>query len=216
MNALISISQGSGMVLSAVTRFQGGNLMIRIFILVAILLCVQGCTSKPTPILDDQIPTLGENEGLVLLKINNPYAAEYIQSNGSSKYKIGFDELRMFARDMRVSSPTGAYFLFSLKAGSYRFERIQRYINNTKYYVTFPKKISESQWSYQVEAGKINYIGDLVLEVGPSNQFRDIYLMNRSAIAFSFVEKRFPNILEAYPMTFGGVGRDGVFEELQQ
>jgi len=158
-------------------------------------LFVMGCVN--TRALDpaaDPI-SLDENEGILVVHIRTQVKLASIRVAGASPQEIATD------------LPAGEHLIFLAAAkGQYSWQRIVRKIPPSTYYWNLRDRHGE--WNFTVEPGRINYPG--VFEIGGSEPRISLRLrtFNRSAMALADLKRRYPAMVERFPMRYAGSRRD--------
>ena len=138
---------------------------------------------------------LAPNEGILVLHIRTQVRLAAIQVAGASPQEV--------ANDL----PAGEHLWFLAAApGEYRWRRIERDFGRVLYYWHVPASYDE--WSFTVEAGRINYPGVLEIEGREGVPILEMRSFNRSAIAHAELMRRYPLLLERFPMRYAGSRRD--------
>ncbi|MDQ2077051.1 hypothetical protein [Marinimicrobium sp. ABcell2] len=101
--------------------------------------------------------------------------------------------------------------LIPLVSGRYQVHRV-----NAPYY-NLPYKLDVSDspyWAFQIQAGRINYIGSLRIQSERSRSAVNVELLNRLAATLDQIEAQFANELELYPLVMGVNYKDPFLSEL--
>jgi hypothetical protein len=163
-----------------------------------LVLCflVIGCANT-RPLDPDAGPVaLAENEGILVIHIRTQVKVASIRVAGAAPPEIATD------------LPVGEHlWLLAATKGDYRWRRIEFYIYPITWYWNL--RSSDESLHFTVQAGKINYPGVLEID-GSEGRIRDISLrtFNRSAIMFANLQRRYPALLERFPMRYAGSRRD--------
>jgi len=158
---------------------------------------------------------LKKNHGYVLLSVNTGVDIKKIYIKGKKSFYLAGNDTKKGKKHILLELPSGDYkfkkiYLFEQKTIS-RLYRIRR-----PYIPISDKK----NWGFQVKPGIINYIGEVYLEkdwemgtrraaLGGAG-FR-LALINSSATALDFLEKKLPVLLEAKEIDYSGPGKDDFF-----
>jgi hypothetical protein len=138
---------------------------------------------------------LAANEGILVLHIRTQVRLAAVEVAGASPQEVAGDV------------PAGEHLWFLAAArGNYRWRRIRRDFGRIFYYWHLPA--SDDAWSFTVEAGKINYPGVLEIEGREGVANLALRTFNRSAIAHAELTRRYPLLLERFPMRYAGSRRD--------
>jgi hypothetical protein len=163
------------------------------------LALASGCVSS-RPIAPGEIPTLAADEGILVLDVESAVPVERLALNGVVVAEF--------------LEPGRRLALLVVGAGSYRWTSIQ--IPGAFGSLRFRMR-REDEWTFRVEPGRINYIGRLEVEerrsgLGPVQLLgRNV---NRSAMAWVELKKRFPLVVERYPVVYSGPAKDEFLAQL--
>ncbi len=137
-----------------------------------------------------EIENLGADEGLVVIAFNTSEFIHIarIDRRGSIGGHIRFGPI-----------PAGEYFrVVRAKAGTYAWEEITRRMQDGRYMYRFDKR----DYTFVVEAGKLNYSGVFLFETMPGAYFKTS-LNDRLTIVVTALEQRYPGLLERYEFANG-------------
>lgn len=115
--------------------------------------------------------------------------------------------------------PAGTRFeLFAAKEGRHRFSRalvVERDDEEKPIWFWRFRIKDEPHWAFTVTAGKINYPGQFVVYTDGQMQRRRsrFQLSNRTALAWTHIQSKYPHLLDAYPFEYVGSVRDDFLEE---
>jgi hypothetical protein len=158
-----------------------------------------GCVSS-RPIATGEIPTLAADEGILVLDVESDVPIERLALNGVVVAEF--------------LEPGRRLALLAVGAGSYRWTSIQ--IPGTFGSLRFRMR-REDEWTFRVEPGKINYTGRLEVEQRRSG-LGSVQLVgrnvNRSAMAWVELGKRFPLVVGRYPVVYSGPAQDAFLARL--
>ena len=134
-----------------------------------------------------EMPTLGPDEGLLLVEIDTNVPLESVRVKGRSF------EASVLKR-IAVGRTTGLYVV---PAGSYEWMQI-----DTTWMTRFLLK-EDPEYHFEVEAGKITYAGDLVFRRDDLAATR-IKVRNRGLGAMDWLDKNHPLLEQRYPFVYSG------------
>jgi len=162
-----------------------------------------GCTSLA--LVDPSKPIeLASDEGLVIV-----HTVSTLQ----------IDRLEMDGVPVLTNVARGISFrIFKAKAGEHRFSRVVLVIpprgrmRGGALHLAFDRYDTNPDYgSFRVEAGKLNYPGQIHLDATErvwGFQVAAVGIHNRSAVAWMHVKKKYPQLLEDYPIVYTGPVRD--------
>ncbi|MBM7072238.1 hypothetical protein JQC92_09385 [Shewanella sp. 202IG2-18] len=160
-----------------------------------------GCSQSLKGIKKDESVELQPEVGYLLIGLDTTLDLHTINITGTNRFKFTKEDLRAGTNFILIDIPAGNYKISEIKFN--RYSRLE---------------LVEGYWDFQVAPKKINYIGTLQVEgsswFGWLNHV-NVLLNNESTQAFKFIHENFPNLLNAYRITFGGPGEDHFFEYLQ-
>lgn len=96
---------------------------------------------------------------------------------------------------------------YSLPAGHYRFTRILNFYHRG-YQSYFELDPDSDYWVFEITPGKVNYIGDLVVDRGLGGFDGDLRRAARSAMLYRHIEDKESVQLEKLDIVYSGPGRD--------
>jgi len=168
------------------------------------LLSALGC-AQARLITADRPLALKSNQGILVVHVDSDYLIRRLNLN------TGITA----ARDL----PKGEYVaLIVVNAGSYRWTTIEVPIGSTEFYYRF-RMHRNSNWSFKVEAGRINYPGQVIVKGSGTLYWSDdslqAWTMNRSSLALERIRATYPNLLAQYPLVNGRNERDDFLEHFQ-
>lgn len=137
---------------------------------------------------------LDDDEGYLVVATNiDGFVPRHLTLSGESIFQGGYlmDELKI-GNNIRI---------IKMKAGSYHWSKLK--INKTYLF-----KLEEDKYILNVEAGKINYSGHLIVNVYPQFGTADFRFVNRASQVFDEIESCCENLLEQTPLLFNGTGVD--------
>jgi len=171
--------------------------------LASALAFASGCTSLA--LVDPSKPIeLASDEGLVIVHTVSTLQIERLDMDGVP---------------VLANVPRGISFrIFKAKAGEHRFSRvILEAASRTEWgrgfrYVRFDGLEANPRYgTFRVEAGKLNYPGQIHLDATERGYYFEIAwvaIHNRSAVAWMHVKRKYPQLLEDYPIVYTGPVRD--------
>jgi hypothetical protein len=143
---------------------------------------------------------LGSNDGILIVHIRTTTPLEAVKvSRVADPVAEELDEGEHLA-------------FFVAPAGRYRWRHVVLKISGYEYrYI-----LVDEGWDFSVEAGAINYPGILVVEEGDDWRSLFIRTLNRSAMMYSELERRHPQLLKRLPMRYAGSHRDDFLGHYQR
>lgn len=69
-------------------------------------------------------------------------------------------------------------------------------------------------WRFRIKAGRVNYVGSIVIKAQRSKRNVDIRLLNRLASSLAQIEQEYKRELELYPLAIGVAYEDSFLESL--
>lgn len=161
------------------------------------LIALVGCASSRIPPIDARRPIeLAPDEGLLIIQIDTDVALSDLILNH-----------RWVARSLGKGRHI---WLTRVREGSYRWQEIETG-DHVRYRRTYELD-SDDEMRFYVQAGKINYPGELVVRAGPQSRWGDDTLIvrnrNHSAMAVRALQKRYPRILQSRSLHYAGAGHD--------
>ncbi len=171
-----------------------------------LVLMLAGCAgAPPAAIKPGPFEPLAENEGYLVVQIGNSLAVSEVVAGGL-----------VLARDLQ---PGEHLWLTRVKAGRYRFSSVRIGAVGPRSPVLRPKPfgvLNEREFDFEVEAGKINYPGHLLVRFydPKAGAGSGIVVRNRnhSAMAIRELSKSHPELIAAHPLRYAGYSGDGFLE----
>ncbi len=172
-------------------------LLLPTFLLVGIL----GCAASLIVPIDASGPIeLAPNEALLIVHIDTEVALERLVLNNRSV-------ARSLAEGRHV-------WMVRVPVGSYSWKRIE--IGKQLRYREKYRLESDEEMSFEVEAGKINYPGELVVRRSPQSSWRNRILIvrnrNHSAMVVRDLKGSHDALLSSFPLHYAGSSGDGFLE----
>ncbi len=178
----------------------------RLVPLILALLSGLGCASARL-IATDGLLTLKPNEGILVVHVDSDFPIR----------KLRFSTLAtaVAARDLSA----GEYVaMFVVPAGNYRWTTIEISAYHGRYYRFRMRR--DSDWNFRVEAGRINFPGQVIVKGSERTLFQSNSLQawteNRPALALERVRAIYPTLLTQYPLANGRGVRDDFLEHYQR
>ena len=168
---------------------------------VSILVGVLSCAAPAVVPIDASGPIeLAPNKALLIIHIDTD---------------IALGNLLLNHRSVAQSLNKGRHvWMVRVPEGSYRWKRIEignQPRNRLKYLLE-----SDEELSFEVEAGKINYPGELMIRSGTLSRWGDGDLIvrnrNHSAMAVRELRDSYDSILRSFPLHYAGFSGDGFLE----
>ncbi len=166
-----------------------------------ILVGIFGCAMPLVVPIDASGPIeLAPNEALLIIHIDTDIALEKLVLNN---------------RPVAQSLGKGRHvWMVRVPEGSYRWKRIESgnpLRNRLKYMLE-----SDEELGFEVEAGKINYPGELAIRSGTMSRWGVGTLIvrnrNHSAMAVRELRGSYDSILRSFPLHYAGLSGDGFLE----
>ncbi len=141
---------------------------------------------------------MDEKVGYLLIGVETSLDLQNILLTGTKRIQFTKEDLKAGSNYILVDVPAGKYQISDVKFGRY---------------ICF--ELTDGYWDIDVKPNKINYIGNLQVEgyrwFGWVSQAK-ILLNNRSTVALQYLEEKFPTLLNAHQLNYGGPGEDHFFE----
>jgi dienelactone hydrolase len=174
----------------------------RPILLAAILLGSSACAMAPLqPVVPGVRVELAEDEGLVVVQIDT---------------EVPLEQVSLDRAVVSGALPSGSHiWLVRLATGRYRWKRVA-FGSRAGVAQVYAFEPGDADLRFDVEAGKINYPGELVIRAHPI--FRSarggIYIRNRnhSAMAVRALRRIAPDVLSAFPLRHAGPRGDGFLD----
>jgi|GEM_PF-5223289 len=99
---------------------------------------------------------------------------------------------------------------YQMPEGEYRLSRFVLYRVIDAYHHLTPDEESET-WEFEIQPGKVNYLGEIQLHVAPSGRTR-VLRMNHGGQFYSYLETQNPDVLEQLEVVYAGHAPDAFFE----
>lgn len=181
-----------------------------ILLLIHAMALLSACASGPPPaVLPGPFAPLAPDEGFVVVQVETDVAIERLQAD---------------ARVIGQALPPGEHlWLVRMKAGRHRWTRVKLASQSDGESATRPESkgaLNEQEFSFDVEAGAVNYPGAIVVAKPvslpvtmwfPRVAIRtDVAIRNRnhSAMALRALAKSHPELLAAHPIRYAGRSGD--------
>ncbi len=161
------------------------------------LAALVGCASaRIAPIDASQPIELAADEGLLIIQIDTD---------------VALHDLILSRRSVARSLGKGQHiWLARVRAGSYRWQQIE--IGDNPRYRRIYEIDSDDEMRFDVQAGTLNYPGELVIREGPLSSWGYPTLIvrnrNHAAMAVRALQKRDPRILQARTLHYAGSSKD--------
>ena len=99
----------------------------------------------------------------------------------------------------------------ALKAGNYHWQSI----NVPHFDLPFRRDFTdEERWAFTIEAGKINYIGRLLVKEQRGTDYVDVRMLNRSVMTYQQLQQSHGEALASYPFVYSGYLQDDFIDFL--
>jgi len=173
--------------------------MTRLVLILALALAFSPGCVPPRPIVVGEIPTLSPDEGILVLDVESDVPIERLALNGvpAVEHLEAGHQLALLV----------------VEAGSYRWTAIQ--IPGASGSARFRIR-REDEWTFHVEAGRINYPGTILVSHRSGLGSIQLYAgnLNRSAMTWVELKRRFPQLVERYVVIYSGPAKDGFLAQL--
>jgi hypothetical protein len=174
------------------------------------------------PLLFALLPALGcantrliATDGPLALKPDEGILVVHVDSDFHIR-RLRFNTRFTAATDL---SPGQYVALVVVPAGSYRWTTIEVPVGGPGYYYRFRMR-RDSDWSFKVEAGRINYPGQIIVKGTQrsllSSKSLYTWTQTRSALALGQIRATYPTLLTQYPLVNGRSVRDDFLEHYQR
>lgn len=176
----------------------------RLIPLLFALLSALGCASARLIAADGPL-ALKPNQGILVVHVDSDFPIRRLRFNAGV----------VAARDLS----RGEYVaLVVVPAGSYRWTTIEVPVGSTESYYRFRMR-RDSDWRFKVEAGRINYPGQVIVRGSGrllwSDNTLQAWTKNRSALALERIRATYPTLLARYPLVNGRSERDDFLDHYQ-
>jgi hypothetical protein len=177
----------------------------RLISLLFALLLAMGCASARLIAADGPL-VLKPNQGILVVHVDSDFPIR----------RLRFDSVITAASDLG----TGEYVALAVvPAGDYHWTTIEVPISDGVYFYRFRMR-RDSNWNFKVEAGRINYPGQIIVRGSARSLFRNkslhAWTENRSALALEQLRLTYPTLISQYPLTNGRSERDDFLEHYQR
>ena len=177
----------------------------RLIPLLFALLSALGCANARLIAADGPLD-LKPNQGILVVHVDSDFPIR----------RLRFNTGVTAASDLS----TGEYVaLVVVPAGSYRWTTIEVPMGDSDNYYRFRMR-RDSDWSFKVEAGRINYPGQIIVKGSVRTLFRSkslwAWTKNRPALALEQIRATYPTLLTQYPLVNGRSERDDFLEHYQR
>ncbi|MCA9504403.1 MAG: hypothetical protein KC616_15035 [Myxococcales bacterium] len=165
-----------------------------------------GCAgSGPPPVVTDGGGlVLAEDEGLFVVHVDS---------------EVPIERLLLSDREIASNLPIGRHlFVVRLPAGSYEWTRIELRGDDGRLVLHDPRRIdleNDREFEVEIRAGHLSYAGELlVAKILASGSYGWMSLRNRnhSAMAVRSLLETSPDLIDRFPLHYGGSSGDGFLE----
>ena len=168
------------------------------------LLCVLGCASA-RPIAADGPIELKGNQGILVVHVDSDFPIRRLRFNSQV--------------DAATDLAAGQYVaLLVVPAGNYRWTTIEVPKDSGDAYYQFRMR-HNADWNFKVEAGHINYSGEIIVRGSRKELIREgsiyAWTANRPALALDQLRAIYPTVLTRYPLANGRSERDDFLDRYQ-
>jgi len=175
------------------------NSQFKTLLILPIIFILAGCGLSHVKTTSESLllsKPLAEDEGLLVLGIKSDSFVQGVYLFGKKSMVIDYKKGNTFDFNRQ-------YWVGKVKAGNYHIVQIDF---NGNYFMPLDER---EKWSVSVAPQKINYIGDLEIELILANDITfKTELMNRTSYAMEYMERYYPNLFSNHPFEFNGVGVD--------
>jgi len=176
----------------------------RLVPLLPALLFVLGCASA-RPITADGPIELKGNQGILVVHVDSDFPIR----------RLRFD----FQADAATDLAAGQYVaLLVVPAGNYRWTTIEVPTDTGDTYYQFRMR-RNADWSFKVEAGRINYPGEIIVRGSRRDLLRErriyAWTANRPALALDRLRASYSAVLNQHPLANGRSERDDFLARYQ-
>jgi hypothetical protein len=176
----------------------------RLIPLLFALLSALGCAGVRLIPADGPL-ALKRDQGILVIHVDSDFPIR----------RLRFDTVVTAASDL----PAGEYVALAVvPAGSYRWTTIEVPMSDSDYFYRFRMR-RDSDWSFNVEAGRINYPGQVIVKGSARKLSREkslwAWTKNRPALALEQIRATYPTLLTQYPLVNGRSERDDFLEHYQ-
>jgi hypothetical protein len=164
-------------------------------------IALAGCASSRIPPIDASKPIeLAAEEGLLIIQIDT---------------EVALSNLILNHRSVARSLSKGRHiWLTRVREGSYRWQEFETG-DQVRYRRTYELD-SDDEMRFYVQAGTINYPGELVIRASPQPRLGDDTLIvrnrNHAAMAVRALQKRYPRLLQSRALHYAGSGDDAFLD----
>ncbi len=165
----------------------------------------------------ENIEPLKSRHGYLLIKLQLSGAAPSIEYSKIRSLNQSFltknQQVKTYGNKfiLELKNKSYGYYLQVLPAGLYQITRL-----NVPYF-DFPFRLNtnhQRDWRFNIEAGKINYAGKLVIEKERTTKQISVRLLNRIATDKAEIELTLKDLIENTPLISGSGVRDDFYEIL--
>ncbi|WNC67679.1 hypothetical protein RI845_14275 [Thalassotalea nanhaiensis] len=158
---------------------------------------------------------LSKNQGFLLVKLNVNHDAASINFAKIKENRVRFlfdnDTLLLGQKYLlNLKNTDNEFYLLPLLAGGYQITRVNAPFYNLPYWR--PTKELAS-WRFNIEPGKINYVGEINISAERGTDFMKVNLFNRFATEQKEINGSLAGLIEQYPLVSGSGYRDDFFAE---
>ena len=163
--------------------------------------------------IDGEIPELDKKRGYLLVKLKVGGEApsivyRKIKTRNTRYLRPGEEDRKpgyVKKRTVHLKGLEPGYYLMEMSAGLYQITQV-----NAPYYDLSYKLSTDDNpvWRFGIEAGSINYIGELVIEKERGTDFITTNLFNRFAMYKAEIEQQLGSLGNTHPLTVNPGYRD--------
>lgn len=192
--------------------------LIKLILSSCLLLNSQALIAMSLYSLTDTLPTLEKNYGFLLLKltINSENATvHYARIKSSrSRYLLANDRYKLYqSQKINLNQSLNGYYVLPLPAGIYQITQIDSPFYDLPYSLNLtPHKA----WRFAIEAGYLNYAGELVIAKEREQNSIDVDLLNRFAADQQELRQQTAILTATHPLRLNPGFRDDFQQALEQ
>lgn len=166
----------------------------------------------------DALAELKKTQGCALIGIDNggtqsSIALRRLNKDGTLPRKRGGTSYDSLEYTVKLGDHERNFYCLVLTEGQYQITQL------SYPYFDLPFRLdtrTDKRWRFRVEAGKTNYIGQLVVARERSKERVDVNLLNRIATDIEAIRAQYSALLLSFPLTQGLTERDDFLTFVEQ